>query len=223
MRACAGPSPLADLADAVDPPAALQPGEFAEQAARDDTVALDTRSPEAFASAHIPGAQNVGLGASFATWAGTVIDPYVDILLVLDDPSQLTVATWELLHIGYDRPVGWLAGGMFAFRTTCRPLGRLPTMTVEEAADRIGEFELLDVRQPGKWSAYHALDARFITGAKLPDRFDEVPRDRPVLAECGSGYRSSVAASLLVRDGHDNVANLIGGMAAWKNAGLPLD
>jgi hydroxyacylglutathione hydrolase len=207
----------------VDPPAALQPDEFAEQAARDDTLALDTRSPEAFASAHIPGAQNVGLGASFATWAGTVIDPDRDILLVLDEPSELMEATWELLRIGYDRPVGWLAGGMFAYRTTGRPLGRLPTMSVEEAAERMGEFELLDVRQPGEWSAFHAPDARFITGADLPDRLDEVPRDRPVLAACGSGYRSSVAASLLARDGHDNVANLIGGMAAWKNAGLPLD
>lgn len=207
----------------VDPPAALQPDEFAEQAARDSTVVLDTRSPEAFASAHIPGAQNVGLGASFATWAGTVIDPDVDILLVLEDPDELMEATWQLLRIGYDRPVGWLAGGMFAYRTTGRPLDHLPTMTVGEAADLLGEFELLDVRQPGEWSAFHAPDARFITGAELPDRLDEVPRDRQILVACGSGYRSSVAASLLARNGHDNVANLIGGMAAWKNTGLPLN
>ena len=214
-----GPAPLG----IVDPPVALQVDEFAEQAAREDTVVLDARSPEAFASAHIPGAQNVGLGASFATWAGTVIDPDVGILLVLEEPDDLMDATWQLLRICYDRPIGWLAGGMVGYRTTGRSLDRLPTMTVAEAADRLDELEVLDVRQPGEWSAFHAPDVRFITGAELPDRLDEVPRDRQVLVACGSGYRSSVAASLLARTGHDNVINLIGGMAAWKNAGLPLD
>jgi hydroxyacylglutathione hydrolase len=207
----------------VSPPPALQPAAFAAAAECDDTVVLDTRSPEAFAGAHIPGAQNVGLGASFATWAGTVLDPDERILLVLDGPDELMEATWQLLRIGYDEPIGWLAGGMFAYRTTGRPLDHLPSVTVDELRDRLDEFELLDVRQPGEWSAFHAPGARFITGAELPSRLDEVLDDRQVVVTCGSGYRSSVAASLLARHGHDNVVNLIGGMGAWKNAGLPLD
>jgi hydroxyacylglutathione hydrolase len=211
-----------DLLGVVSPPPALQPDEFADAAGRDDTVVLDTRSPEAFAGAHIPGAQNVGLGASFATWAGTVLGPDERILLVLDRPDELMEATWQLLRIGYDEPVGWLAGGMFAYRTTGRPLDHLPSVTVDELRDRLDELELLDVRQPGEWSAFHAPGARLITGAELPSWLDEVPDDRQVVVTCGSGYRSSVAASLLARHGHDNVANLIGGMGAWKNADLPL-
>ena len=210
------------LLGVVTPPPALQADQFAVEAENDDILVLDTRTPEAFAGGHIPGAQNVGLGASFATWAGTVLDPEVRILLVLERPGDLLEATWQLLRIGYDQPVGWLAGGMQAYRTTGRPLEHLRAMTVQEAGDRLGEFHLLDVRQPGEWSSFHAPDAQFITGAELPDRLREVPHDRRVLVTCGSGYRSSVAASLLVRAGHDNVANLLGGMAAWKNAGLPL-
>jgi hydroxyacylglutathione hydrolase len=204
-----------------DPPA-LQPDTFADLAGRENTIVVDARSPEAFAGAHIPGAQNVGLGPSFATWAGTVIDPDRRILLVLDDPSQLMDATWQLLRIGYDRPTGWLAGGMFAYRTTGRQLDRLPVVTVNDIADRLDELHVLDVRQPSEWSSFHAPDAQFITGAELPQRTDEVPRDRDVLVACGSGYRSSVAASLLRRHGHDRILNLSGGMAAWQAAGLPL-
>ena len=210
------------LLGVVTSPPALQADQFAAEAENDDTLVLDTRTPEAFAGGHIPGAQNVGLGASFGTWAGTVLDPEVRILLVLERPGDLLEATWQLLRIGYEKPVGWLSGGMQAYRTTGRPLGHLRAMTVQEAGDRLGEFQLLDVRQPVEWSSFHAPDAQFITGAELPDRLHEVPHDRPVLVTCGSGYRSSVAASLLARAGHDNVANLLGGMAAWKNAGLPL-
>lgn len=88
---------------------------------------------------------------------------------------------------------------------------------------RGGEVHLLDVRQPPEWSAYRAPGAQFISGAQLPERLDEVPWDREVVVTCGSGYRSSVAASLLQRHGHPRVKNLLGGMPAWKSAGLPTE
>ena len=210
------------LLGVVDPPPALPVDAFVDAAGRDDTLVLDTRSPEAFASAHVPGAQNVGLGSSFATWAGTVVEPDQRILLVLDRPDDLMEATWQLLRIGYDRPVGWLAGGMFAYRTTGRDLDTLETTTAEDVRDEVADVHVLDVRQPDEWQAGHAPDAQFITGAELPRRLDEVPRDRRVVVVCGSGYRSSVSASLLARHGHDRVVNLLGGMRAWEGAGLPL-
>jgi hydroxyacylglutathione hydrolase len=46
----------------------------------------------------------------------------------------------------------------------------------------------------------------------------EVPGDKPVAVVCGSGYRSSVAASLLRAEGYDRVANVLGGMSAWRAA-----
>ena len=50
----------------------------------------------------------------------------------------------------------------------------------------------------------------------------DVPRDRPLVVFCAGGYRSSIAASLLQRDGFTNVSELAGGIAAWEAAGLPL-
>jgi hydroxyacylglutathione hydrolase len=209
-----------EVLGAVSPPPPLQPDEFV--AASQDAYVVDARAPEAFAGSHIPGALNVGLGNSFATWAGTILPADARVLLVLDDARDLMDATWQLLRIGYPAPLGWLAGGMHAYRVTGRQIASLSTVTVEDISERLDEIHLLDVRQPAEWSAFHAPDAQFITGAELPDRIDEVPRDREVVVTCGSGFRSSVAASLLLREGHPRVANLLGGMTAWRAADLPL-
>lgn len=209
------------LLGAVAPPPALQPDQFADAAADPELIVLDTRSAEAFAGGHIPGAVNVGLGASFATWAGTVLPAGTAVLLVVAGAAEVMEATWQLLRIGYPAPAGWLAGGMFAYRTTGRPLARLDTLTAADLRDRGADLHLLDVRQPGEWAAYHAPNAQFLTGAQIRDRLEEVPNDRDVLVACGSGYRSSAVASLLQRTGHQRVHNLLGGMTAWKNAAYP--
>lgn len=62
-----------------------------------------------------------------------------------------------------------------------------------------------------------------MTGAELLRRIDEIPEDRPIATICGSGYRSSVAASVLRSRGRRIAANVLGGMTAWIAAGLPLE
>lgn len=204
-------------------PLALPPDDFAAAQA-DGAVVLDTRTPEAFGAAHIPGALNVGLGSSFATWAGTVLSADARLLLVLERPDDLWEASWQLLRIGYDVPAGWLAGGMFAWRTGARPLDAIEQITVHELRARLErrEVAVLDVRQPAEWAEGHIPDATFVTGAELPGRLDDAPQAAVVAAVCGSGYRSSVATSLLAAHGR-MVVNVLGGMTAWNNAGYPTD
>lgn len=205
-----------------EPPALDADGLERRQA--EGALVLDCRQPEAYGGGHVPGALNVGLGSSFATWAGTVLPADARVVLVLDTPEDLWEATWQLLRIGYPVPQGWLAGGMMAWRTTGRDLARLPQITVHELKDRLDqrEVQLLDVRQPAEWQAGRAPGAMTITGAELPDRLGEVP-DGPVAVTCGSGYRSSVAASLLQQHGRREVLNVLGGMSAWTSAGYPLE
>ena len=80
---------------------------------------------------------------------------------------------------------------------------------------------ILDVRTDKEWESGHIAGALHIHGGKLQERFEEIPRDRPVAVICASGYRASIAASFLKRDGYEAVMNVIGGMTAWKAAGLP--
>lgn len=212
-----GAAPLGVLKE----PPALTPADFAA-AMEDGAIVLDTRSPEAYGGSHIPGALNAGLGSSFSTWAGTIVPDGARILLVLDGPDDLWESTWQLLRIGYEVPVGWLSGGMGAWRTAARPLTSTPQITVKELKDRLGDFHVLDVRQPAEWADGHIEGARFITGAELPDRAGEVPSDRTVAVMCGSGFRSSAAGSLLAHRGHERIVNVIGGMGAWNSAGFPV-
>jgi hydroxyacylglutathione hydrolase len=183
---------------------------------------LDTRSPEAF-SAHIPGALNVGIGSSFPTWAGTVLpfgEPY---LLVVERSKNLWEVCWNLLRIGYDLPMGWLAGGMLDWRSYGMQITTMPQWTVWDLKDemeRQKELFVLDVRQPREWAVGHIDSAIHIPGAEATDRLDDIPHDRPVAVICGSGYRSSAVASLLRNRGYSKVHNVLGGMGAWKKSGF---
>jgi hydroxyacylglutathione hydrolase len=203
-------------------PPALPPEQFAATQA-DGAIVLDTRPADAFGAAHVPGARNAGLGSAFATWAGTVLPPDARVLLVLDRPDDLWEATWHLLRIGYAPPVGWLAGGMMAWRTSGRTFSQIAQISVHELKtrlDRNDDLAVLDVRQPAEWADGHIPGATFITGAELPARLQDAPGGPEVATVCGSGYRSSVASSVLAAEGR-NVVNVLGGMTAWNNAGYP--
>lgn len=216
-----GPKPLGVLPE----PPAVQPDDFARMLRRDNAFVVDCRSPEAFA-AHIPGALNVAAGTSFSTWAGTVLPEDARILLVVEQPGDLEDIYWQLLRIGYELPTAWLSGGMLAWRTSGREIEILPQWTVHElrrAAEHDRDLEILDVRQPAEWAEGHIAGARHISGGELPRRLDEIPKNRPLAVICGSGYRSSVMASLLNRQGHGPVFNVLGGMTGWQSAGYDIE
>lgn len=219
MRAqnLAGPQLLGCIGE----PPALQVSEVKERIAS-GAIVLDVRAPEAFAGGHIPGALNVGNGTSFPTWAGTVLPEGAEVVLVLNDPDELWETTWHLLRIGYERPAGWLAGGMQKWRTAAEPVAGLDQIPVHDLAGLVddGDVMIVDVRQPAEWAEGHIERATFITGAELPARLEELPADRRIAVVCGSGFRSSVMASVLQQSGGRRVANVVGGMAAWRNAGL---
>ncbi|HEX2051952.1 MAG TPA: rhodanese-like domain-containing protein [Actinomycetota bacterium] len=212
------------LLGVVGEPSALRADDVAA-AMTDGAIVLDARSPAAFAGGHVPGALNVGLGASFPTWAGTVLPADASVVLVLDRPDDLWAATWELLRIGYAPPVGWLAGGMNAWRTSGHDVATLPQATVHEVRELLErrDVAVLDVRQPAEWADGHVPGATFVTGAELPARLDDVPNAPTVAVVCGSGFRSTVAASLIRRAHGARVVNVAGGMSAWRAAGYPVE
>jgi hydroxyacylglutathione hydrolase len=211
-----GVAPLGVLRE----PPALKPDQFEAEMAN-GAIVLDSRDVEAFGGAHIPGALNVWLSSSFSTWAGTFVPEGASVLLVLRQPSDLWEATWQLLRVGYPLPAGWLSGGMAAWRAAAKPLVSTRQMTVDELHKDLSrpDLRVLDVRQPAEWAEGHIPGAQFITGAELPRRIDEVPRDEVVAVICGTGFRSSASGSLLMQQGYERVVNVIGGMSAWDSAG----
>lgn len=188
-------------------------------------LVLDVRSKEAFAAAHIPGSVNIPLGHNLPTWAGWVLPYDRPILIVPDDPADVPEVVTHLIRVGFDDVQGYLEGGLPDWESQGYELSRLETISVHDLADRLKDPKtrpfVLDVRTDAEWDGGHIEGACHIHGGKLQERFSEVPRDRPVAVVCGTGYRASIASSFLKREGYRDVSNALGGMTAWKAAGLP--
>ena len=195
--------------------------EVHEQAC-ENCLIVDVRSKEAFAAAHIPAAINIPFGPLLPTWAGWVLPYDRPTLIVVDDPAQMPEVTTHLLRVGFDHIQGYLEGGMDAWQTSGYEMRTLTTLPVQLLADRTGDVTVLDVRTEKEWNAGHIDGAIHLHGGTLQENFALVPRDKPVVVICGSGYRASIAASFLQREGYDDVSHVLGGMSAWTAAGLPI-
>lgn len=147
------------------------------------------------------------------------------ILLVTESLPDLDEAVHQLIRIGYDDIQGYLAGGIDAWLLAGKPVQHVPHIAVHELRTELGKNgaapRVLDVRSPSEWDAGHIANAIHISGNELPAHVTDVPRDRTLAVVCGSGYRSSVAASVLQRAGFEQVVNVAGGMTAWQQAHFP--
>lgn len=201
----------------------LIPAEFRERMRSSNAVIIDLRRPEAFGGAHIPGAFNIGAGPNLSVWAAWVIPYDRPILLAGDENTDLEQARRSLVRVGLDSIVGALEGGMRAWIEAGLEQAHVRQESVQELAEQLSEQPfVLDVRSPGEWTAGHIAGALHIPGGSLPKRTAEVPRDRTVHVICGSGYRSSIATSVLRRAGFRRIVNVSGGIAAWQAQQLPL-
>lgn len=188
-------------------------------------IVVDTRPADAFAAGHVPGTLSIPLNGSFTTWAGWLLPYDRDVYLIADDTHAAGEAVRDLTMIGLDRVAGVL--GTEALDAWTAQGGALETVTQlspREAAARLGrgEVDVIDVRGRAEWEAGHLPGVPNIPLGYLADRLDELPSDKPLVLQCQAGSRSAIAAGLLQSRGVKNVANLVGGYAAWEQAGLPV-
>jgi rhodanese-related sulfurtransferase len=135
----------------------------------------------------------------------------------------------RLGRIGFDQIVGYLQGGLASVAARADLITTTERVSAQVAADRIHEGEaanaplLVDVRAPGEYKQKRIKGSRHIPLNHLAERARELPNDRPLLVYCAGGYRSSIAASLLQRQGFDHVSEIAGGISAWDAAKLPIE
>ena len=204
-------------------PLVLAPEAFATEAK--DAVILDTRSELAFGAAHVPGSLSIWLSgvSSFAGWFVTEDLP----LLLVTDPNELETTVRYLIRLGFDKQLGFLSGGMLSWHETGRESQALGMITVQDMCHRLDSGErcwILDVRSEGELERSGRIPAaHHIHITQLPQRIDEVPHDREIYIFCGSGLRSTVAASLLQQNGWENLNVVLGGFSGWTSTTCPVE
>ena len=155
-------------------------------------------------------------------------EPDRPIILLVEDAADLDDLSRQALRIGFDPFAGYIDGGIDAWRRGGRPVEPGTVLSVETLAARLaaGGPEapfVIDVRQLSEYEAGHVPGSTHIGAGDLPEMLDRLPRDRPLAAICASGYRSSVAASMLRSAGFEDVVSVPTGVPAWEAEGLPVE
>jgi hydroxyacylglutathione hydrolase len=187
-------------------------------AVTDGAELVDTRSMQAFADGHVPGALSNPWRSQFATWLGWLVARDRDLVFVTDDDTDHRALVWAALTVGFERLRGVLAGGMDAWTADGRPVTTTPLVTAERADDR----RIVDVRQRSEHADRRVAGSLHVELGDLSDDPTTVD-DGPLLLHCGHGERAMSAASLLERAGRHDVAVLAGGPDDLAESGLRIE
>ena len=204
-RNLAGPASFDDLPR----PQPLSSGEVVAF----DGVILDVRSAAEFGSGHIPNAVNIALSGKFATWAGTFVTVGTALAIAATTTEQVDEAFMRLARVGLETVSGFILMNEYTGELT-----RIDQVTVGELKELIEAdkaIQFVDVRQPGEFGAGHAQRAQNLALNTLPDNVDQLNPEIPTFVICQTGYRSSLATSLLENAGFRSVYNVEGGTKAW--------
>jgi rhodanese-related sulfurtransferase len=205
----------------LDRPALADPAELRRRIDAGEWI-VDLRERRAFARAHLTGTISIELGDPFSTYLGWTIPWGTSLTLIGDSPEQVAEAQLQLTRIGIDQIAGAASGPAEALA----PDGKISSYRVTDfgglaaAWDR-SDLVVLDVRRPDEWQAGHLAQAVHVPFWEIESRAAEVPAGE-VWVHCASGFRASIAASILERAGRQ----VVHVDDDWENAvpsGLPLD
>jgi rhodanese-related sulfurtransferase len=167
---------------------------------------VDLRARRAFAAGHVTGTLSVGLDGSFATYLGWLIPWETPLTLLGETQEQVAKAQQELSRVGIDRPAAMAVGDPAAWSDS-RPLQSFGVADFNDlaAVRQHRPVALVDVRRNLEWADSHLEGAIHMPLHELPGRLAELP-NAELWVYCRSGYRASMAASMLDAAGRTVVA-----------------
>jgi hypothetical protein len=199
----------------------LSPAEFEAAANETSALILDTREAQVFTKGFVPNSINIGIDGSFAVWVGAMIpDLKQEILVVAEEGREEEVIT-RLARVGYDYSIGYLAGGIAAWKNDSREVDAITSITVDEL-ERIKEgdpnIEILDVRKNSEYLSEHVVEAENAPLDYINDSMLKVDKNKTYYVHCAGGYRSMIFSSILRARGYDNLIDIAGGFKAIKES-----
>jgi glyoxylase-like metal-dependent hydrolase (beta-lactamase superfamily II)/rhodanese-related sulfurtransferase len=193
---------------------------FEALANQDGMLVLDTRSSEEFAAGHIPNSVFIGIDGNFAPWVGTLITNLNQpILLLVPEGREVEVVT-RLARVGYDNTLGFLQGGLSAWQGDVEQVQHVDAPTFETLFLQ-GGLTVLDLRKPGEYAAQHLQKVENFPLDYLNENMWKLDPAKRYYLHCQGGYRSMIAASILLTRGITDIVNVNGGFEAISKTSVP--
>ncbi|GLR15652.1 MBL fold metallo-hydrolase [Portibacter lacus] len=192
---------------------ALSVDDFEYIANQEDVLVLDVRNKQNFVKGFIPGSIFIGLDGSFAPWVGALVTNLEQKILIVAPEGQESEAVKRLARVGYDNALGFLDGGFGAWN---KEVDQIETISVEEFVGSQLDKKILDVRKPDEWETAHIEGAQHFPLDFINDHMGELNSSTSYVIHCRSGYRSTIAASILKARGYDMLINVHGSFDVIK-------
>ena len=200
----------------------LHPKEFEAVANQTDALVLDVRNENDFVKEHVPGSIFIGLHGQFAPWVGALIkDTKQPILLITPDGMETETIT-RLSRVGFDNTLGYLEGGINAWKAAGFETDSINSISPEEFSSKYENAIVVDARKPSEYKAEHVEKAINIPLDYVNEQLAEVPKEDSFFLHCAGGYRSVIMSSILKSRGYHNMINVEKGMAGIRNTNVPL-
>jgi len=193
---------------------------------RSGAIVLDTRPAADFCAAHAPRSIQIGLSGQYASWAGVLLPWDATIVLVAAGEGAASESRMRLARVGLEGVAGYLGGGIAGWVSAGLPVTQIAQISGEELHRRMRaepDLQTLDVRTSAEWQNGYVPGAMHKPLHSLKNILGGLNPAQPTAVYCKSGYRSTIAASLLQASGFDQVMNVTGGFDGWRLCGLPVE
>ena len=184
---------------------------------KEKVTILDVRSVEDFSSSHIPGSIFIGLDGRFAPWVGEILEDVSKKLILIAPEGREKEAIIRLSRVGFDNVIGYLEGGINSWIKN----GGIINKVLNESASKFSTIgnnkDILDVRSKNEHKSESLLNSLNIPLIDLSKSIDKVSFEKTFYVHCKGGYRSMIAASILLANGISNFSNIPGGYDKIKN------
>lgn len=190
---------------------ALSPKEFEAAANATDALMLDVRNKEDFVKGFVPNSIFIGLDGSFAPWVGSLIPDLMQPILIIAPEGHEAETVKRLARVGYDNALGYLEGGFDAWKTAGKEIDQIETIKATDfdmIYSKDHDVAVLDVRKPGEFEGEHIENAIHFSLDDISKNMHLVNKDEKYYLHCRSGYRSTIASSILKSRGIEDIVNI---------------
>jgi glyoxylase-like metal-dependent hydrolase (beta-lactamase superfamily II)/rhodanese-related sulfurtransferase len=204
---------------------ALSVEEFARLAEEDDVLMLDVRHQKDFVQGHVPGSIFIGLNGSFAPWVGAMIPDINQKIILITPEGREEETVMRLARVGYDHAVGYLSGGFESWKKAGKDVAVIESIdipTFKKTYESKPDITILDVRKPNEWSTSHLVTAQNFPLDFINQHMSDINPRETYFLHCRSGYRSTIAASILKARGFHHIVDVIGAYEDMKVEEMPM-